>query len=37
MGIIDALIGFLLGLVYLIVDIIRYILSFFLNLLNMLF
>lgn len=37
MGIIDAFLTFLLGLVYLIVDIIKYILNFFLSLLDMLF
>lgn len=37
MGIINAFLGFLLGLVYLIVDVIAYILNFFLSLLNMLF
>lgn len=34
MDIINAILGFLLGLVYLIIDIIKYILNFILGLLN---
>lgn len=35
MSILDAFINFLLGLVHMVVDIIRYILNFILSLLNM--
>lgn len=37
MDIINAFLNFLLGFVYLIVDIIRYVLTFFLSLLDMIF
>lgn len=37
MDIINAFLNFLVGLVYLIVDVIRHILTFFLGLLNMIF